>query len=118
MHNAKAIWDGHAEAAATVSWEVDFVSSPIVTGKATFEIESGENAVDVAKNLTAAWNSKKENVAFPATRQGVVVTFAPKNVDSEIVGMRFDVLGGAKDRLPATGTEVKVVDGLFVHRST
>lgn len=116
MHTSKAIWDGHAEAAGNANWEVDFASSPIVTGSATFGIKLGDNAVDVAKNLTAAWNSG--NPGFPATRHGVVVTFASLDVNHQIIGMRFTVLNTPRGsvRLPGDRAEVEVVNGLHVHR--
>jgi hypothetical protein len=118
MHNGKAVWDGTSAEAASVQWKVDFESSPTVKRNVTFEITSGDSAVDVARKLSKAWNLKDANRKYPAYSEGATVVFNSTKPDSEIVGMRFDVLGGAKDRIPAAGTEVEVVPDLWVYRST
>jgi len=119
MHNGKAIWDGYSDEAALVEvkWMVDFSSSPIVKKNAEFKIASDDSAVDVARKLSKAWNLKPANKKYPASPEGATVVFGATTPDTEIVSMRFDVVGGAKDRIPAAGSEVSVVNGLFVHRS-
>ena len=119
MHNGKASWDGTSDEAYTVdvTWKVVFASSDPKTRSADFKIAPGDSAVDVAKNLSKEWNKKNANRKYPSCADGTTIVFSSTKHDCEIVGMRVEVDGGKKSRIPASGTEVKIVDGLFVHRS-
>jgi len=116
MHNGTANWDGHSGVAATVQWEVDFASSPIATKAAEFRIEHDDHAAMAVQNLSGKWNNAHQPT-HPAIPKGATVEFRSNSPTDEIVGMRVIVDKQVIKRVPADGTEVEVVPGLYVFRS-
>ena len=102
-----AYWGGKAGSAASVTWQMEYTSSPATTGDVRFEIAKDAKGYTVAQALERAWNGKYPEGPAACTK-GPIVQW-----ETTVTRMSFTVDGKTTD-LPGDQSSVQVVPGLNV----